>query len=580
MQDIVSPLVEFVRKEMSLADARLALKSRDSAESENIAGQLLLRGMRAWSGQVFSNLRTEARREAIAQGIDVSHNAPPAEEQRASAVFAKCLLKEISMQVETVHANVQPNKLRLMASGANRRRSEAYFPAESAYRDFLLTLDNKARAVIEDVHPGVAATVPGPRIILAEPGEHGRLVDRRGFSHALVTSDAALAHILQGKDEPLQMYSFERDALRSKIMAMADSGAGTAYVSELRVPVVAYAFDTSGWPVREVSDLSIELGLLNESTRFTLQGWGDRAGDPVLDFGRPLAVSPEVPEAPKESDLIIDHAGNRHVLVDGATAAAMVMAGQVPEVHFGEAAVMHEALRAMGGYQEERQGKQTISVCALPSIRYVVYDHTAQSSKWRYMSYIHHMGNVPAHQELKGWGDQPGDPIIATSALMENSDSLFLKSYRAVFEGSGRGVLNDNEFLDIDHPLTVGLVRDLRKAHIFGVEVASASIELVRAPATEEDANNVGVRLEVDFLGLQGYQDQGAQNVMRKAVDLQLYHTLSDRQGPREGRVWVGRLGLKEVVPIDAVRSKVVDLAVREVEPALSATREDGGLEP
>lgn len=579
MQEIVSPLVEFVRKEMSLADARLALKSRGSSNSESIAGQLILRGLRAWTGQVFSNLRTEARREAIAQGVDTSLSASPADVLRASEVFATCLLKEIRMQVETVHANVQPNKLRLMASGANRSRAEAYFPAESAYRDFLVALDNKARAVIDEVHPGVSSTVPGPQIILAEPGEQGRFVDRRGFSHTLVTADAALASILQGHEEPLQMYSTERDALRAKIVAMGDTGGGTAFVSELRVPVVAYAFDTSGFPVREVSDLSIELGLLNESTRFNLQGWGDRAGDPVLDFARPLAVSPVVPEAPRESDLVIDHAGNRHVLVDGATAAAMVMAGQVPELRFAETAVMHDALRAMGGYHEERQGKQTLSVCSLPSIRYVVYDQSVHSAMWRDLSYIHHMGHVPAKQELLGWGDQPGEPIIETSALMGNSDSLFLRSYRAVFEGEGRGVLPDNEFLDIDHPLTMGLVRDLRKAHIFGVEVASATIELVRTPA-EEDMNNVGVRVEVDFLGLQGYQEQGAQNVMRKAVDLQLFGTLSGRQGPQEGRVWVGRFGLKELVPIEAVRSKVVDLGVHKVEPALASVIEAGGLEP
>lgn len=574
MQEIISPLVEFVRQEMSKADAKLKGGARDASHPKQIAGQLHLRGMRAWSGQVFSNLRTEARREAMALGINTSLGADPAEDVRASEVFAKCLLKEICMQAETAHANVQPNKLRIMASGSNRQRSEAYFSAESSHRDFMLALDSKARAAVEGVHPGVAETVRGPQITRAESGEQGRFVDRLGNTHPLLTANAALARLLQGNAEPLEMYSFELDALRSKIVTMEEGGRGTAYVSELSVPVVAYAFDTSGWPVREVRDLALDLGRLKESSRLTLQGWGDRAGDPVLDFERPLAVSPEMPKGG-----FMDHAGNRHVLVDGATAAAMVMAGQVPEVLFADAAVMHEALRAMGGYQEQRQGKDTISVCALPSIRYVVYDQTGQSSKWRDLSYIHHMGNVPARQELKGWGDQPGDPIIETSALMENSDSLFLKSYRAVFEGSGRGVLNDNEFLDIDHPLTVGLVRDLRKAHIFGVEVASASIELVRDPSGD-DMNNVGVRLEVDFLGLQGYQEQGAQNVIHKAVDLQLYHTLSDRQGPREGRVWVGRFGLKEVVPIEAVRSKVVDLAVREVEPALAATREDGGLEP
>lgn len=579
MQAIVTPLVEFVRKEMALAEARLALKDRQSAESESVAGQLHLRGLRAWSGQIFSNLRTESRREAIAQGIETSLGATKADELRSSEVFAKCLLKEICMQVETSHANVQPNKLRLMASGSNRHRAEAYFPAESAYRDFLLALDNKARAVIEEVHPGVAATVRGPQIMLADPGEQGRFVDRRGCSHALVTADAALARLLQGNDEPLEMYSTERDALRAKIVAMADSGSGTAYVSELRVPVVAYSFDISGWPVREISDLSIDLGLLKESTRLNLQGWGDRAGDPVLDFDRPLAVSPLFPESPLDGDVVIDHAGHRHVLVDGATAAAMVMAGQVPEVRMAEAAVMHEALRAMGGYHEERQGKQTISVCALPSIRYVVYDQTAHSPAWRTLSYIPHMKNMPFGRELQGWGDKPGDPIIEPSDLVENSDRLFLSSYRAIFEGNGRGVLHNNEVLDIDHPLTTGLVRDLRKAHIPGVEVASASLELVQDPSVEE-ANNVGVRLEVDFLGLQGYQEQAAQNVMRKAVDLQLYHTLADRQGPGEGRVWVGRFGLKEVSPIEAVRSKVVELSGRPVESVVGVSREAGGMEP
>jgi hypothetical protein len=117
-----------------------------------------------------------------------------------------------------------------------------------------------------------------------------------------------------------------------------------------------------------------------------------------------------------------------------------------------------------------------------------------------------------------------------------------------------------------------------KKMALADATLARTARQLVRDPAGD-DMNNVGVRLEVDFLGLQGYQEQAAQSVMRKAVDLQLYQTLADRQGPGEGRVWVGRFGLKELIPIEAVRSKVVELSGRPVEPVVAVDRDAGGME-
>lgn len=528
MQEIITPLAEFARAEMT----RLSAVSLPSTARE-IADGYQRRHLLSWAGPVLVDVRRETYREAMKQGYDTTLNASGANDSRFNRFFAKSLLIYIRQQTESCDRGLQPNELRLRASGSGSVvRSQAYVLSEEARRDFMVALDQRARAIISGLFPDVCVEVDGPRLQGQRSGEMGRFVDRGGHEHALRSASSVRFALSSGECTFVEMYSSELEKFKD-LMAARPLQSVAAPIS-----CAAYGHNKQGWPQRDILKLAATPQGVAIEPLSALAGWGDRDGEELLRFD----PTPGVVVSGGGRTKIIDHAGAMHMLVDGTTAAAMVMKGLVPELKFSESSVMHDALNTMGGFLTSKKSGRT---CALSTVRYVIYQESPCSGKWRDFHAWSYGANSSFSDQLAGWGFGPGDALVEAQIDDGAHADQFWGDFQAVFSATGRGVVEES--VTLGATIQALLVNKLSSDKLAGITVQGVSIS-IRATDNDRDSNCVLVQADVRFRSVKGSEVFVGRGPLLRGVNAEVVKALWDRS---EGAIFANSFTF---LSVDAVQ--------------------------